>query len=41
MCPRSLELLGRAVHLDISPDLSERNGTELAAALSKVLEAVL
>jgi len=41
MCPRSLDLLSRAVHLDISPDLSGRNAEELAAAVVKVIEALL
>ena len=41
MCPRSLDLLGRAVHLDISPELTERNVEELAGAVNKVLDALL
>jgi len=41
MCPRSLDLLGRAFSLDISPDLSGQNLEELADALTKVLEAVV
>ena len=40
-CPRSLELLSRAVHLDISPDLSWDNVEELTDAVVKVLEASL
>jgi 8-amino-3,8-dideoxy-alpha-D-manno-octulosonate transaminase len=40
-CPRSLELLSRAVHLDISPDMSPDNVEELADAVVKVLEALL
>ena len=39
MCPRSLDLLGRAVHLDISPDLSNSNVEEISEALNKVLGA--
>ena len=39
MCPRSLDLLGRAVHLDVSPDLSEQNVVEMIDAVSKVLLA--
>jgi dTDP-4-amino-4,6-dideoxygalactose transaminase len=39
MCPRSLELLGRAVHIDISPDLSNSNLEEISEALDKVLRA--
>ena len=41
MCPRSLDLMSRAVHLDISPDLSSVNVEELAAAVVKVLDALL
>jgi dTDP-4-amino-4,6-dideoxygalactose transaminase len=41
MCPRSLDLLGRAVHLDISPDMSDVNVEELAGAIRKVLDASL
>lgn len=40
MCQRSLDLLGRAVHIDISPDLSNDNLDEMAAALEKVLEVL-
>jgi 8-amino-3,8-dideoxy-alpha-D-manno-octulosonate transaminase len=41
MCPRSLELLGRAVHLDVSPDMSDANVEELAIAVNKVLNELL
>lgn len=41
MCPRSLELLRRAVHLDVSPDMTSDNLAQLADALIKVLEGVL
>jgi dTDP-4-amino-4,6-dideoxygalactose transaminase len=41
MCPRSLELLSRAVHLDISPDMSSANIDELAFAVVKVFDALL
>jgi 8-amino-3,8-dideoxy-alpha-D-manno-octulosonate transaminase len=41
MCPRSLDLLSRAVHLDISPDLTPVNLDELAGAVVKVLDANL
>ncbi len=37
MCPRTLDLLGRAVHVDISPDLSSAQMEEMAAAFYKVL----
>jgi dTDP-4-amino-4,6-dideoxygalactose transaminase len=40
MCPRSLELLSRALHIDVSPDLSEAQVEEVATALNKVLEAL-
>jgi dTDP-4-amino-4,6-dideoxygalactose transaminase len=40
-CPRSLELLSRAVHLDVSPDLSRDNVDELADAVVKVLDVSL
>jgi dTDP-4-amino-4,6-dideoxygalactose transaminase len=40
-CPRSLELLSRAVHMDISPELTSENIEELAEAVNKVLEGVL
>ncbi len=38
-CPRTLDLLSRAVHLDISPDLTSENIEELAEAFHKVLAA--
>lgn len=38
MCPRTLDLLSRAVHVDISPELTDLNLEELADALNKVLE---
>jgi len=41
MCPRSLDLLGRAVHIDISPDMSSLNVDELADAVIKVLDVLL
>jgi 8-amino-3,8-dideoxy-alpha-D-manno-octulosonate transaminase len=41
MCPKSLDLLGRAVHLDINPEMSSQNLEELAEAVNKVLDAVL
>ena len=41
MCPRSLDLLSRAVHLDVSPDMSSVNVEELADAVLKVLDALL
>lgn len=41
MCPRSLDLLGRAVHLDVSPDLTDQNVAEIIEAVNKVLLAAL
>jgi hypothetical protein len=41
MCPRTLGLLERAIHLDISPDLDNENIEELAEGLNKVLDALL
>jgi 8-amino-3,8-dideoxy-alpha-D-manno-octulosonate transaminase len=41
MCPRSLELLSRAVHLHVSPDMSRDNVEELSDAVVKVLEILL
>ncbi len=41
MCAGSLELLSRAVHLDVSPDMSNENVEELAGAVIKVLNALL
>ncbi|MCS6941066.1 MAG: DegT/DnrJ/EryC1/StrS family aminotransferase [Roseiflexaceae bacterium] len=40
MCPRSLDLLSRAIHIDVSPDLSEAQIEEVAEAVNKVLEAL-
>jgi 8-amino-3,8-dideoxy-alpha-D-manno-octulosonate transaminase len=41
MCAGSLELLGRAVHLDVSPDMSHAQVEELAEAINKVLDELL
>jgi 8-amino-3,8-dideoxy-alpha-D-manno-octulosonate transaminase len=40
MCPRTLDLLGRAVHLDISPELTNTNIEEMVEALNKVLNVL-
>jgi 8-amino-3,8-dideoxy-alpha-D-manno-octulosonate transaminase len=40
MCPTTLDLLSRAVHIDVSPELTSENLEELADALNKALEAV-
>jgi dTDP-4-amino-4,6-dideoxygalactose transaminase len=41
MCPRTLDLLGRGVNLDVSPDLSDQNVAVTIAAVNKVLTAAL
>jgi hypothetical protein len=41
MCPRSLNLLRRAVHQDINPDMSDVNVEEFAGAVLKVIDALL
>lgn len=40
MCPRTLDLLGRAIHIDVSPDLTSENIEELAEGLNKVLSVM-
>jgi dTDP-4-amino-4,6-dideoxygalactose transaminase len=40
MCPRSLELLRRAVHLDVPPQLTDLDVEETADALRKVVTAL-
>lgn len=37
MCPRTLDLLGRAVHLDVNPALSDEELEEVIFAVNKVL----
>jgi 8-amino-3,8-dideoxy-alpha-D-manno-octulosonate transaminase len=39
-CPRSLELLGRAVHLDVNPLLTNEDVEETVEGLNKVLNAL-
>jgi dTDP-4-amino-4,6-dideoxygalactose transaminase len=41
MCPRTLELLGRAIQIDVSPDLSNSQVEEVAEALNKVFTNLL
>jgi len=41
MCPRTLDLTSRAVHLNVSPDLTDQTVAEIIAAVNKVLEAAL
>jgi len=40
MCPRSLDLLGRAVHIDVSPELSNSQVEDICEALTKVFQAL-
>ncbi len=40
MCPRSLDLLSRSVHIDVSPDLSETQVEKVSEALKKAPEAL-
>ena len=41
MCPRSLELLGRAVHLNVSPLLTNEDVEETVEGLNRVLEELV
>ena len=41
MCPRTLDWLGRAIHIDISPELDATAVEEIAEGFNKVLMAVL
>ncbi len=40
MCPKTLALLERAVHLDVSPELTESQAEQVADALTKVLASL-
>ena len=40
-CPRTLELLGRAIHVDVSPLNEDRDLEEIVLAFTKVADAVL
>jgi 8-amino-3,8-dideoxy-alpha-D-manno-octulosonate transaminase len=40
MCPRTLELLGRAVHLDVSPLLTNEDIEETIEGVNRVLDAL-
>ncbi len=40
-CPKTMEWLGRSVHLDIPPQLSERDCREMVEAIRKVATVVL
>jgi dTDP-4-amino-4,6-dideoxygalactose transaminase len=41
MCPATLDLLRRAVHVDVSPDLSRRQSEEIGAAIAATVERLL
>ncbi len=41
MCPRTLDLLGRAAHIDVSPLLTDQDVQETILAIHKVAEAIL
>jgi dTDP-4-amino-4,6-dideoxygalactose transaminase len=40
LCPRSLELLSRAVHIDIPPQMSEADAERVATALQEAVKAL-
>ena len=40
MCPRTLDLLGRAVHLDVSPLLTNEDVEETVEGINRVLDAL-
>jgi dTDP-4-amino-4,6-dideoxygalactose transaminase len=40
-CPRTLDLLGRTIHIDLSPLLDEQDVDELALAFEKVARGIL
>ena len=40
MCPRTLDLLSRAVHIDVSPELTNNQVEEVCEALEKVFESL-
>jgi hypothetical protein len=40
MCPRTLDLLGRAVHMDVNPLLTNEDIEETIEGLNKVLDAL-
>ena len=39
-CPRTYELLARAVHIDVSPELTEEQSDQVARAIEKVFSAL-
>jgi hypothetical protein len=40
MCPRTLDLLGRAVHLNVNPLFTDQDIAETVTGLNKVLNAL-
>jgi 8-amino-3,8-dideoxy-alpha-D-manno-octulosonate transaminase len=40
-CPKTLDLLGRAVHIDISPQLTKEDTDDIVEAVHKVADALL
>jgi 8-amino-3,8-dideoxy-alpha-D-manno-octulosonate transaminase len=40
MCPRTLDLLGRAVHMDVNPLLTNQDVEETIDGVNRVLEAL-
>jgi hypothetical protein len=41
MCPRTIDLLGRAIHIDVSPELTPTQVEQLAEGILKVARAEL
>jgi 8-amino-3,8-dideoxy-alpha-D-manno-octulosonate transaminase len=41
MCPATLDLLRRAVHVDVSPDLSPEQAEQMGAAIAAIVERML
>lgn len=41
MCPKTLDLLGRSIHIDIPPQLTNQDCDLIAEAINKVARAYL
>jgi hypothetical protein len=41
MCPRTLDLLGRSVHIEINPHYREEDCQAIAGGINKVLQRLL
>jgi hypothetical protein len=41
MCPATLDLLRRAVHIDVSPDMSPVQAEQMSAAIATTVERML